>query len=53
MHDNIHTLPHGHYRYRQQEVQDIDWDEDISILENNDIDWDEDMDILPNNTTNE
>ena len=47
MHDNIHTLPHGHYRYRQQEetIQDIDWDEDIDILHNNDI--------LNNGTTNE
>ena len=31
MSDNIHTLPHGHYKYRQyaQEYQDVDWDENI------------------------
>ena len=52
MSDNIHTLPHGHYKYRQypQELQDIDWNEDMEILQQNDIDWGEDMDILDNDT---
>ena len=48
MNDNIHTLPHGHYRYRfpqqkdpkeginqqNETIQDIDWDENITILQN-------------------
>ena len=42
LNDNIHTLPHGHYEHRKspqedqqnERIQDIDWDEDITILQN-------------------
>ena len=59
MNDNIHTLPHGHYRYRKKRQEgdimnekDNEEKENTSVYEENirDIDWDEDIPIMQKDT---
>ena len=55
LNDNIHILPHGHYKFKinNRIAAEIDWeDDDIAILQErnendntNDINWEENIPI--------